>query len=278
VSPTPPPGPGPNGEPGLAITEYGPEDGRVVVLVHGALDRSRAFRRVVEQLGDLRVIVYDRRGYGGSLAAPPATSLRDHCDDLLAVIGRRAVTVVAHSFGSHVAVLAALAAPGQVASVGLWEPPVPWMELWPAGARANVAAIAFSAEPEEVGERAYKAMVGPEAWARLDDPTRARRRAEGVAFRTDMSSELEAPYDWRDLAAPCIVGYGGQTWPYAYRAAQGVAAILGCPTFTIDDAPHVAHVTHPQRFAEFVRSAVALSEHRPRPLTPATGRFAVPGA
>jgi len=246
--------------PELAVTEYGPEDGRVVVLVHGALDRSRAFRRVVDELGDLRVVVYDRRGYGGSLGARPPTSLEDHRRDLLGVIGERGVTVVAHSFGSHVAVLAALAAPDVVASVGLWEPPVPWMELWPAQARANVVAIAFSAEPEEVGERAYRSMVGAQAWERLDESKRALRRAEGIAFRTDMSSELEAPYDWEDLATPCIVGYGGQTWPYAHHAARGVADILGCPTFTIDDAPHVAHLTHPSQFAEFVRRAVALGE------------------
>jgi len=263
VTTSPAPGPRDHGAGELAVTEHGPEDGRVVVLIHGALDRGRAFRRVVDRLGELRVVVYDRRGYGGSLGAPPALSLEDHCDDLLGVIGERDVTLVAHSFGSHVAVLAALAAPHQVASVGLWEPPVPWMELWPAEARANVAAIALSAEPEEVGERAYKSMVGAEAWGRLDDSTRALRRAEGVAFRTDMSSELEAPYDWADLTTPCIVGYGGQTWPYAHRAAQGVAGLLGCPTFTVDDAPHVAHVTHPDQFAEFVRRAVALGDAAP---------------
>jgi pimeloyl-ACP methyl ester carboxylesterase len=242
----------------LAVDEHGPEHGPTVVLVHGVLDRARAFRRVVDELGDLRVVTYDRRGYGRSLSALPARSLDDHCRDLLHVIGERDVTVVAHSFGAHVAVLAALAAPARITSVGLWEPPVPWMEVWPEEARANIAAIARSADPEKIGERVYRSMIGEEAWERLDEPTRALRRAEGFAFTTDMSCELEAPYQWEDLAVPCFIGYGGQTWPYAYRAARHVAGILGCPTFTIDDATHGAHVTEPPRFAEFVRLAVAL--------------------
>jgi pimeloyl-ACP methyl ester carboxylesterase len=242
----------------LAVDEHGPPNAPTVVLVHGAFDRSRAFRRVVDELGDLRVVSYDRRGYGRSLDAVPATSLDDHCRDLLHVIGERDVTVVAHSFGAHVAVLAALAAPARITSVGLWEPPVPWMEVWPDEARANVAVIARSDDPERIGEGVYRRMVGEEAWERLDEPTRALRRAEGVAFTTDMASELDAPYRWEDLTVPCIIGYGGRTWPYSHRAARHVAGILGCPTFTIDEATHVAHVTEPTRFAEFVRRAVAL--------------------
>jgi pimeloyl-ACP methyl ester carboxylesterase len=246
----------------LAVTDHDPgrADAPLVVLVHGAMDRARSLRRIVQQLGDLHVIVYDRSGYGDSLAAGPPSGLEEHTADLLAVIGDRRATVVAHSFGSHIAVLAAIAEPDRVASVGLWEPPVPWMEFWPAKARQSVAAIASAPDPGEVGERGVKAMLGADAWDRLPEETRAQRRAEGVAFVVDMASEVEPPYDWADLRVPCLIGYGEKTWPYTLEASQRLAAIVGCPTFMVEGAAHTAHVSHAEGFAEFVRRAVAAAE------------------
>ena len=84
------------------------------VLVHGALDRSKSFLPVVECLPELRVTEYDRRGYGESLVAGPATFLAQHVDDLLGVMGEEPTTVVAHSFGCLVAVSAAIRAPQPV--------------------------------------------------------------------------------------------------------------------------------------------------------------------
>ena len=55
----------------IAVTQQGPRDPTVskVVLVHGAMDRAKSFLPVVEHLPDLRVVEYDRRGYGESLPA-----------------------------------------------------------------------------------------------------------------------------------------------------------------------------------------------------------------
>jgi pimeloyl-ACP methyl ester carboxylesterase len=245
----------------LAVTERGPDrpDTPLVVLVHGAMDRSRSLRRVVERLTELRVVSYDRRGYGESVGAGPPTGLPEHVDDLLDVIGGRRATVVAHSFGSHIAVLAAIKDPERVASIGMWEPPVPWMDFWPAQARQSVARIASASDPADVGERGVKAMLGEDAWNRLPAETRAHRRAEGVAFVVDMASEVEAPYEWGDLHAPCLIGYGERTWPYTFEASQRLATIIGCPTFIIEGATHTAHVSHPDEFADFVRRTVALA-------------------
>jgi len=244
----------------LAVTEQGPEglDVPLVVLVHGAMDRARSLRRIVERLPDLRVVVYDRRGYGGSVDAGPPTGFGQHLEDLLEIIDGRRATIVAHSLGSHMAVLAAIAHPEVVASVGLWEPPVPWMDFWPAGARRTVASIASAPDPADVGERGVRQMLGEDGWNRLTDDARALRRAEGHAFVVDMASEIEPPYDWADLRVPCIIGYGEKTWPYSLEASQRLAAIVGCETFVVAGAPHTAHVSHPDEFTEFVRRAVAL--------------------
>ena len=56
--------------PGLHVVRHHDDaPGPRVVLVHGAPDRSKNFAAVVDRLADLPVTVYDRRGYGKSLAA-----------------------------------------------------------------------------------------------------------------------------------------------------------------------------------------------------------------
>ena len=241
----------------FATTEYHLDrsDRPIVVLVHGAMDRSRSFRRVAEHLSDLRVVTYDRRGYGDSIDAEPAKGLPDHTADLLELIGTRHVTVVAHSAASHIAVLAAIENPDRIASVGLWEPAAPWMEFWPEKARESVARIAAAPSPGDVAERGVIAMAGEQAWNRLSESARQHRRAEGVAFVLDMVTGMTEPYDWKDLHVPCIIGHGA-SWPHVKTSPQ-LATALACPTFTIEEASHVAHLTHPAEFAQFVRRAVA---------------------
>ena len=216
-------------------------------------------RRVVERLPGVHVVTYDRRGYAGSLAAGPPTGLGQHAEDLLAIIGTRKATVVAHSFGSHVAVLAAIMRPDVVEGIGLWEPPVPWMDFVPPDMRARVAALAASDDPEGVGERTRRRMMGEEAWAALPAATRADCRVEGRAFVVDMASEVEAPYAWSDVRVPCLVGYGGRSTINPNDASRRVAELLGCGVYCAPDAPHAAHVHHPDAFAEFVRRCLALT-------------------
>src|SRR4051812_34611553 len=82
-------------------------DAPVVVLVHGVFDSCESFEGVIEHLAPAhRVLTYDRRGWARSAAAAPATSLDDHADDLLSVLGERRATVVGHSYGGTVAFLA----------------------------------------------------------------------------------------------------------------------------------------------------------------------------
>jgi pimeloyl-ACP methyl ester carboxylesterase len=249
--------PGGEASPVLSTTEhhFDRPERPLVVLVHGAMDRSRSFRRVVDHLSDLRVVTYDRRGYGDSIDATPPSGLQDHTTDLLDVIGNRRATVVAHSVAGHIAVLAAIEDPDRIASIGLWEPAAPWMDFWPEKARQSVARIAAAPDAGDVAERGVIAMVGEEAWNRLSEAARQQRRAEGTAFVLDMVTGMTPPYDWAHLGVPCTIGYG-TSWPHVKTSPQ-IAGTLDCPTFTIEGASHVAHVTHPLEFAEFVRRAVA---------------------
>ncbi len=254
---------------GVVARLHGPEDPSLtpVVLVHGGADRASSFRNVVGRLPDLAVTVYDRRGYGESLDLPPARSLGDHATDLLEVIGDRPAVVVAHSFGGHVAVLAAIARPGMVRALGLSEPPVPWMDFWPPEPRASLEAIVGDHDPGVVAERIYTAVSGAGGWERLSEGEREARRREGAAFCADIASELEAPYDWDDLRVPTLFGHGSRSWPYSRDACHELAARTGQPEYEVEGATHVGHVTHPEEFAGFVRATVGLVE-----------RSTVPGA
>jgi len=258
---------------GIVARRHGRHDpsGSDVVLVHGGADRAASFRNVVGHLGDLPVVVYDRRGYGESLDLAPARSLADHAADLLEVIGERPAAVVAHSFGGHVAVLAAITRPDLVRVLGLYEPPVPWMDFWPPQPRASLAAIVGDQDPGAVAERIYVAVSGRGGWERLTEDERQVRRREGAAFCADIASELDAPYDWDDLAVPVLFGHGSRTWPYSRDACAELAARLGQPEHEIDGATHVGHVTHPEGFAAFVRATVALGDRSPAPPTAVTG-------
>jgi pimeloyl-ACP methyl ester carboxylesterase len=244
----------------IAVTQQGPRDSNVskVVLVHGAMDRAKSFLPVVEYLPDLSVIEYDRRGYGESLPGGTPAVLAQHVDDLLGVMDDEPTTVVAHSFGCVVATSAAIQHPDRFRGLGLWEPQVPWMEFWPRSVRRGLEAMAAEVDTEALAERVYVSMVGEKAWQRLPEELKVRRRAEGVAFQSDVVIGLSPPFRWEDLTVPSLFGVGLQTWPFAQEAATRLARSLGAELFTIAGAGHTAHVSHPQQFAEFVRRSTRL--------------------
>jgi pimeloyl-ACP methyl ester carboxylesterase len=286
--------------PGLHVLEHPPaagwdgHDGPPVVLVHGALDRASSFRRTMRRLDDLGVVAYDRRGYGRSVAGPTAT-LADHVADLFAVIDHlpvaASVTAVGHSFGCDVVIAAALADPTRFASVGAYEPPVPWLGFRstgvatagrrpslsadeagggpPAGADRAGGWPPAGADPAEEAERFFRRMVGDGAWDRLPEADRARRRSEGPALVADLAAiRGPAPFDVTALTVPVLFGRGGPASRPHHRAAIAWLAehVPGATLVDVDAAGHGAHLSHPDAFATFVRSAVALAGGGVRPV------------
>jgi len=251
---------------GLYVEHCGPDTSLSIVLVHGAPDRSAAFRNTITHLGDWHVIVYDRRGYGRSRGAPPARAMIDHARDLVEIVLSCPTppVVVAHSFGSNPTMLAATLHPGAFAALGLWEPPLPWVEWWPERTKAYNAEIASSDAPADEIEVMYRRLLGDEAWDRLRPEVRARRRAEGPAFQVDMASELDAPFAFADVTVPALVGYGTDTSvEHAYGARWLAERLPYASSQSTTGTGHFAPRTHPEEYAAFVRSVAAPSHLQP---------------
>jgi pimeloyl-ACP methyl ester carboxylesterase len=251
--------------PGLWVEESRAEAGSVdapmVVLVHGSLDRASSFSKVVRRLGDLHTVVYDRRGYAGSIAVGPPFTVAAQVDDLLFVLQDRPAIVVGHSFGGNVALAAAQSRPDLVRAVVVFEAPMPWTDWWPAtsGGYSIVRQSRADDDPADISERFMRRMIGDERWERLSAATRESRRAEGPALVGEIVDlGRAAPYDLTAITVPVVAARGENGAAHHKQSTETLFATLSNPTMvTINEAGHAAHSTHPDEFAAIVRLAVA---------------------
>lgn len=254
-------------DPLIHVETLGAPGGRPVVLVHGAPDRSTSLTPLVPLLDGHEVTVYDRRGYGRSLGATPAGPMSDHARDLLDILDGFAAppVVVAHSFGSNPALVAAAQRPDAFAVLGVWEPPMPWTEYWPEHTKAYLRDIAAADDPRPTVETMYRQMVGNAGWERMAPDVRDLVLAEAVAFQRDMASELEAPYDPAGVVVPTLVGCGTETGGGHIEGAEFLADSLpDARLVMIEGVGHFCHRTHPRDYAGFVRATVLFAEERGR--------------
>jgi pimeloyl-ACP methyl ester carboxylesterase len=235
------------------------------------MDRSASFARAARRLADLRVVTYDRRGYGRSGADPSdEISFATHVNDLVDVIAGRRVVVVGHSFGGDVALAAALAHPELVGAVGAYEPPLPWLESWPRGGAAMDIKQRGLDDPAEVAERFIRNVAGDAVWEGLPERTKAQRRAEGAAVLADVGALTTGPApftvgDLEDLVRsgmPVLLASGSHSKPHQHEGTRQLGATITAPVCVFDDARHGGHSSHPDRFAEWVRQVVAAARHR----------------
>ncbi len=174
-------------------------------------------------------------------------SLDDHAGDLLSAIGERRATVVGHSYGGAVALLAAVRRPDLVAALGLFEPSMQWAPWWP-----TMETIAEQAPGEQEHFRA-----GLETRPR---PTQEERARERALLEHELTLIRDAPFDLHDVVVPCLVGRGAESAPWRVGTADRLRLELACDLVVIEDAGHTAHRTQPKAFADFARQAVALGQ------------------
>jgi pimeloyl-ACP methyl ester carboxylesterase len=245
--------------PELFVEEAGPAGAPVVLLVHGSMDRARTFAKVVRLLDrDLRVVRYDRRGYGRSLAGDSSFGMDAQVADAVAVLRSRRCVAVGHSYGGDVVLALAERVPSLVRAAGVWEPPMAWQGWWPASTAGGDAVAA--GDPAAAAERFMRRMIGDDRWEALPAATKAARRGEGVALVGELADlRSRPPYRFEAITVPLLAGCGTASRPHHREAARRVAVASGRPLVELDGADHGAHLSRPDEFAAFVRAAVALA-------------------
>lgn len=244
---------------GIRVVERrGPSpDSPCVVLVHGVLDSAHSLERLFEWLPEFHVITYDRRGYGRSrFPADGPRSLDAHADDLVAVLHDRPAVVVGHSMGGNVALCAARRAPDLVRAASGYEVHAPWAPEWSAETQAGVLAIAADTDPAGLGESSYRRMLGDATWDALSDDDKALRRAEGLAYQTDLGTGWQTEYAFHEPPVPVVLGCGERSQPFFVAATRGLASRMPASYHEIAAAKHAAHVTHPHEYVGFVHATI----------------------
>lgn len=247
---------------GIEVIRDGPDgerngSGGRVVFVHGAMDRASSFGRAVRHLKDLCTDRYDRRGYGRSIHLGTG-GVAEHTADLIEVLGDEPATVVGHSMGGLVAVMAAAERPDLVERVVAYEPPAPWTSWWAAGHHD----VLDRADPGDAAETFLRRMLGDRTWERFPPMLRLERRAEGPALQADLAIGSADPEDFdpRPVSVPVLVACGDRASPRHRRAAEAMAHdVCNGRLVELAGSDHGAHLSQPKSFANLVRSGLAQS-------------------
>ncbi|MCW5772144.1 MAG: alpha/beta hydrolase [Rhodospirillaceae bacterium] len=245
-----------------------------IVLVHGSPAEGRAWGRVARHLGpNGRLLTPDLPGYGASDPAPSAaaagTAAMAHPIAALIEQADAPVWVVGHSYGGNVALHAALAKPGRVAGLILFEP-VFFRGLDLAGRQRESTAARTHFEDyirrvESGDHAAVSRMIdfwfGAGACARLPEPVRAYLEKAAPRNAVDVGAALadDTPRDaLAAFARPTTIAYGAASPPVVPAIAEALAGLLPqAETVPIADATHGMLDTHPEAVAAIIRRRTA---------------------
>ncbi|SFP11308.1 Pimeloyl-ACP methyl ester carboxylesterase [Amycolatopsis arida] len=245
--------------------------GSSLVLVHGSWDDHHSWARVTPHLtGSFRVLGYDRRGHGASTCPPGQGSIHEDVADLLALLERTGSSpahVVGHSYGSSIALLAALRRPDLVTRLTLHEPPLfallaggPYDHLLhEVGAKMRRAVELCESGEVEAGARLFVEEVGFGSgnWEHTLTPDLRKTFVEHADTWLDQSRDPDRMAVDRAaltrLTVPTVLTEGDRGLPWYPPVMDELArCIPGARRERIAGAAHAPHLTHPAEFAAVV--------------------------
>ena len=116
----------------ISYLDFGNPDRPVdLVFMHATGFNALTYRRLIEPMPEIRVLVVDQRGHGFTTLPTPSESLRnwfEFRDDLVAfltLLDLQRVVLSGHSMGGTVSLFAAVEAPERVSRLVLLDPVVP---------------------------------------------------------------------------------------------------------------------------------------------------------
>jgi pimeloyl-ACP methyl ester carboxylesterase len=234
----------------LAVAEWGPSDpaAPVVLAVHGITASHMAWSLFATHLPHVRVIAPDLRGRGRSRTLPAPYGMRQHAEDLTALLDHLGVaraTVVGHSMGAFVSVVFAAAHPDRVDGLLLVDGGIP-IDL-PAGmdidtmiatalgpAAARLSTLFASKEAYREFWKAHPSFAdrwSPSIEAYVDYDLVDAAGASGAPGMLKPATAIEAmTEDSRDL-------YGGAGIPEALEKLPPHTTLLTAPRGLMNGAP-----------------------------------------
>ena len=234
-------------------------EGPPLLLVHGAFSDHRTNWAYVKPMLARRFTVYAmaRRGRGAS-DATTGHSLEEEIDDAASLLGRIGAPafVLGHSYGAHVALGAALAAPASVRRLVLYEPP--WPHLVDAAALEPLESLAVAGDWDGFATGFFRDVLAvPEGV--LSEMRRSPDWPLIVADAPASLGDLRAaaryaftPERFQSLPMPVLLQVGSES-PADFYVTDALAAVL--PRVEIGELAGQAHegmTTAPKQYASAV--------------------------
>jgi len=240
--------------------------GAAVVCVHASASSSAQWRPLMDRLaGRFRTLAADLYGSGKSPMWPAVRplSLADEVallDPVLAAAGRR-FHLVGHSYGGAVALRAALAAPGRVESLVLFEPvlfsvltaedPTQPAAREIAAVRDDTVRALERGDPRASGARFVDYWMGAGAWAAMPEPRREALAGAMTTVKAEWDAAFREPTTlsaFAELDVPVFYLTGSESPASSRAVARLLTKTLPRVTAVeIEGVGHMGPVTHPDR-------------------------------
>lgn len=237
----------------LRVTSVGSGPG--VVIVHGGGVTARLYRRLADRLsGRVTVHLYNRRGRADAPPRREPYKIADDVDDLGVILrGTGATSVIGHSSGGYIALVAAQRLP--VERLVLYDAAVSINGAFPAAwlpaaqAAAATGDLARCMALTSAGINSHQ----PTAHLPLSVQTLLCRLFLRTSVGASMGALLPATLDesqeiadhdgpasrWANIAANVLLTYGTSGPPYYQGLNQALAAVI--PTATLLPIKHHGH-------------------------------------
>lgn len=244
--------------------------GQPLVFLHAGVADRRGWGDVVAQLGDMRCVTWDRRGFGDTTTEPEPFS---HVDDLVAVMDDRgldAAVLVGNSQGGRVALDAALAHPARVRALVLIAPAVTGAPPPHPVPDRVVAADALIDDADEAGDLDEVNRLEAEFWldgclstaGRVTGPPRELfLEMNGRALAADdpgQERELPSAFDrLGEITVPVVVVSGDLDLPHILARSNDVVDLVPDATHAVvEAAAHLPQLERPEEVARIIAAFV----------------------
>jgi pimeloyl-ACP methyl ester carboxylesterase len=226
-----------------------------VVLIHGVGFGPGTLAALAGVLtlslaGRSRVIIAARRGYGERSHLPPARTVAEHVDDVLAVVdraGAEQAVLVGVSGGATVALAAALCRPERVVVAVSHEPAV-------GSFSPELRAMIDRTLSAGGGRELVRLLAGASTWASLASEEAAAIDRDGGLVEADALAflEFEPELPLAGARVPLVCSVGERSPPLRFEIAQRLAERTGAPLVVVPGSGHLAQLDAPIAFAEVI--------------------------